>query len=120
MRAILAICAAALALSACSRLPSLPGSGIFARSEPEAPLPFPAEIETTRGDPNFRVAVAAGNAGLPQVRESVRYPATVYCFRQFGSSEIDWAMAGSDWAFARTPDGALVFQGRCAGRPPRA
>ncbi|TDL84241.1 hypothetical protein E2L08_01890 [Palleronia sediminis] len=117
----LAIMAMAGAVTAsCGSLPSIPypGSDRLLRMVPERQLPFAAEIAADRAQPEFQVLVDARGAGLPQLRESVRHPATMHCIRYFGTSDIDWTTVGGpdDWSVGQAPDGRLVFSGRCTGR----
>ncbi len=108
-----------LATIACSRLPSLPGSGGFGQAQPEAPLPYQTRLAAEEGSPEFAVAVASGGAQLDSVRESVRFPATRYCLRHFGTSDIAWAApAGTPAAWTGRVDatGQVVYTGRCTGR----
>jgi len=108
-----------LALAGCDRLPSLPGSGLFARDLPATPLPYEAELIAPDGSDRFRVAVADRGAPLATTRESVRFPATRYCLRHAGSSSIAWVAAPGDpsaWRAERDPAGRSIYSGRCTGR----
>ncbi len=82
-------------------------------------MPFKAKLAKMETPGSFQVLVVARGAGLSQIRESVRYPATVYCLRQFGTSNILWqtSPATGDWAMSRGRDDRLVFQGKCQTRP---
>ncbi len=108
-----------LATIACSRLPSLPGTGAFGQARPETPLPYPSRLAQGDGSAQFAVAVTSNGAPLDAVRESVRFPATRYCMRHFGTSDIDWAApAGTPEAWTGRADakGQVVYAGRCTGR----
>jgi hypothetical protein len=105
-RGILAALVAAVALGgACARKPR--GAAL---------MPFKAKLSETREDPAvFAVTVTpTGGAGLEQLRESIRYPATVHCIGLFGTSTVLWQTdpASGDWAFSRSGD-QLVFRGQC-------
>jgi hypothetical protein len=108
-----------LAATGCSRLPTLPGTGIGG-AQPDTALPYPASVSGREGDPAaFDVAVTTGGAPLPATRESVRFPATRYCLARFGTSDIVWsapAAAPDAWTGRLAPDGRVVYGGRCAGR----
>lgn len=98
---------AALALAGCAG----------PRMAPDTPLPYRAEVTRGADDPrDFVVAVEAGAAGMDEIRESVRFPATRYCLETVGISDKDWQRdASGDWAHVRDGD-RLVFRGRCTGR----
>ncbi len=83
----------------------------------EQGLPFRASLNRGQDRRDFTVKVRAGGVGVPQARESARFPATRYCLETYGGSEIDWTInpATGDWAFSR--DGqSMIFQGRCIAR----
>jgi len=112
VRALVLVCASAV-VSACG-VPERLGLGRSA--EPEAVLPFSAKL--TEGDQmrQFSVRVNAGGAGLAEVRESARFPATAHCLLDFGGSDIDWNTgADGDWLVARD-DADLIVSGACASR----
>ncbi len=117
-RLILA-CLMCLAALGCSRLPSLPGRAALFEARPDTRLPYAARLVTGRGSDRFRVAVASNGAGLEATRESVRFPGTRYCLRQFGTTDIVWtAPPGRPDAWTGTvmSDGRVLYEGRCAGR----
>lgn len=66
---------------------------------------------------DISVRVRAGGVSVVDVRESVRFEATRYCLRNFGNSDIRWAIDGAtgDWAFERDGE-AMIFSGRCLAR----
>ncbi|PZX17634.1 hypothetical protein LX81_01359 [Palleronia aestuarii] len=104
-----------VAISGCDRLPTGLRSA-FGAALPQEALPYRATLRRDgRRDPNFTVLVNAGGAGLAQIRESVRYPGTVYCLRTFGTSEITWQAVGSpeNWVGVPAGSGRLAFRGRC-------
>lgn len=83
----------------------------------EAGLPYRASLKRGEDRRNFTVRTEAGGVGVPEARESARFPATRYCLETYGRSDIDWQIdpATEDWAFLR--DGqAMIFQGRCTAR----
>lgn len=80
-------------------------------------LPFKAE-RLRNDDPRLvEVAVRApADATVDAMRESARYPATVYCLKAFGNSATDWVIdpATGDWQVTRSAADTAVFRGRCA------
>lgn len=100
-------------LSACSYLPQ-----VQRRAQPEAPLPYSADLSVARGSPDVIVAVQAGGADLATFRESARYPATRYCLQWFGTSDVRWVLdpATTDWQVARDTTGRTIVRGTCGDR----
>jgi len=82
-----------------------------------AALPFKARLSEAGNPRSFTVSVAAGEAGLDDVRESVRFEATEHCLYEFGSSDTKWETdpETGDWAYTQD-GGGLVFSGRCTAR----
>ena len=83
----------------------------------EASLPYRAVLTKGEDRRDFAVRVRAGGVSVPDVRESVRFPATRYCLTTFGGSDTRWSIdpASGDWAFRR--DGQdMIFNGRCVAR----
>jgi len=76
--------------------------------------PFRARLTAGKDKRDFSVTVVAKGAGLADVRESVRYPATRYCMIKFGGSDAAWTLdpATGDWAASAQGD-RMVFHGRC-------
>lgn len=79
-------------------------------------VPFKAVLRASRDDPRaFVVSTNETAVPLDDLRESIRYPATRYCIETFGGSDVDWALAGDDWASV-LENAALIFSGRCTAR----
>ncbi|MBJ3763528.1 hypothetical protein ILP92_12300 [Maribius pontilimi] len=97
---------------------ALPGVGLFSRAVPEEPLPFRAQISTTRGSPAFTVTTVTNGAPLSQWRESARYQGTRFCMRRYGSSEITWDTSGGpdDWVVRPLDARTALVRGRCDPR----
>ena len=92
--------------------------GIFGQSDSaEAGLPYRAVLKREDDRRNFTVRVRAGGVSVPDVRESVRFPATRYCLTTYGGSDVRWEIdpATGDWAFSREGDD-MIFRGRCLAR----
>jgi hypothetical protein len=102
-----ALLAAVAALSACGG----------PRMQGDVRLPYKAQV--SRGDDprDFAVTVAVQGAALDAIRESVRFPATLYCLQTVGQSDKEWLRdpVSGDWAGAAVADGT-VYRGRCTGR----
>ena len=64
----------------------------------------------------FTVSVKDAGQTLVGAREAARHKANEYCIRQFGSSEITWAVS-PDVEDDQLPliNGELVLSGECAG-----
>lgn len=109
--------ALALALTGCSGLRDR--LNIFkGRDSTERSLPYKAKLSKNKADPrDLTITVASRGDGLEEVRESVRFQATKYCLKTFGSSDADWQIdpETGDWAYTSSAD-TLTFQGRCTGR----
>jgi len=80
-------------------------------------LPYRTSLARGEDRRNITVRVRARNAGVAQVRESVRFQATRYCLANFGGSDTRWTLDArtGDWAFSHDGD-EMVFTGRCVAR----
>lgn len=113
LRAII-ILALSLPVASCGTVKNLTGIG-----GPKAAraLPYKARLAKGSDRREFTVAVTNKGAGVAEVRESVRFPATEYCLFQYGSSDAEWDIdpVTGDWAFEQD-GGKLLFAGRCTAR----
>ncbi len=89
----------------------------FFNATPEVTLPFRSKLTPLDEDRRFVVRVQANGAGIADVRESVRHPATAHCLLEHGGSDIDWDLdAAGEWRPIRDADGGLTFSGICSTR----
>ncbi len=106
---------ATLPLAGCSTIGDA-WNGLWGAT-PQGALPYRAKLSRADDRRDFVVTVKAGGVGVDAVRESVRFPATRYCLKTYGGSEVEWLINPDtgDWSFAR--EGAsMVFSGRCLAR----
>lgn len=111
MRA-LAISFLAFGLAGCSLFSQNEGAGVS-----DVALQYRADLNRGEDPRDFTVSVRNKGAGVAEVRESVRFPATRYCLERFGGSDALWEIdpITNDWAFQQSGD-KLVFSGRCVTR----
>lgn len=110
---LLTLTCIALALSGCGVRERIFGTS----GQSDRTLPYRASLAKGDDRRNIAVRVRADGASVPQVRESVRFPATRYCLTTFGGSDTRWTLdpRTGDWAYTRE-GGEMVFTGRCVAR----
>ncbi|ETX29479.1 hypothetical protein [Roseivivax isoporae] len=111
MRAILILCAAALALAACTESSKrVRFDGNFYRGSAKAPA-------TDRH--NFTASVGPVRLGLNGARQAAFYEGTLHCVRHFGTSDIAWAVHPTEAPQEALPiqGDRLVVRGRCLEWP---
>ena len=63
---------------------------------------------------SFTVSVRRASQGIDGAREAGRHGGSKYCIKNFGTSEIDWAVGPDDAAASLVQsNGNLVLSGRC-------
>lgn len=84
------------------------------RQAAEAGLPYRGSVKA-QNDGLLVVTVKAPGATLDMARESARYPVTLYCLTNRGSSTADWETdpATGDWAHAVDASGDMTLRARC-------
>jgi hypothetical protein len=60
----------------------------------------------------FQVTVQEPTKSIDGAREAGRHAGVSYCVKNYGNSDIDWAI-GPDMEQLRVSDNKLVFQGTC-------
>ena len=108
---------AALPLAGCGTIGDA-WNGLWGRGGSSDAVPYRAKLSRGAEDRrNFEVAVQAGGVSVPDVCESVRFPATRDCLKSYGGSEVDWVIDpnSGDWAFSRDGE-TMIFSGRCLAR----
>ena len=105
-----------LSLGGCSTVGGWIG-GLWGSDVSDRALSYRAKLTRGADRRDFLVSVSAGGVSVDDVRESARFPATRYCLKTFGGSDIDWLTNPDtgDWSFAR--DGQnMIFSGHCLAR----
>jgi len=113
---LLVVALAALPLAGCGTIGGWVGD-LWGGETSDKALSYRAKLSKGAEQRDFLVTVQAGGVGVDAVRESARFPATRYCLKTFGGSEVDWLINPDtgDWSFAR--DGQeMIFSGRCTAR----
>lgn len=79
-------------------------------------LQFGGRLQADREDRRaFTAQVAPVSQSLAGAREAARHEGTVYCVRNYGSSDIEWiADPDADESALQIEDDRLFVAGRCA------
>lgn len=76
---------------------------------------YPSKAKNGKGDRKvFVVSVRRASQGINGAREAGRHAGTLYCLKNFGTSEINWEV-GPDAAedMLTTKSGSLTLKGEC-------
>lgn len=102
------------ALSACGKSGS---RDLFGVRQAYDGVYFRAKVDADRDNRQFfTVSVKDAGQTLVGAREAARHKGNEYCIRQFGTSDITWAV-DPDVEDAQLPlvNGELILSGECAG-----
>ena len=102
-----AFCAAfVLSVASCSRLIDdnrVAFGGIY----------FSSKVQSEKAHKeNFEIFVRKATQNITAAREAGEYEATIYCVRNFGTSDVDWVYGPDDVA-PQFDDDALYLKGTC-------
>lgn len=102
----LVVIAACLGITACDRLVEdnrVAFDGIY----------FSSKVSFDKAQQeNFEIVVRRATQSVDGAREAGRYEATIYCVRNFGTSDVDWVL-GPDADQIQITDGDLYLKGTC-------